>query len=359
MTIVGTKPQHLNILRDYAQDVARTDKLAFDDLWPIHQGLFGEVGSVMAIVKKSYREREYANYQRAAMDEELGDVLWYFAALCRRLNIGVDAVAPRNIKSKKNDSVPLAEMLCGLGKAAAKLLTVDSLDKRTLTSLRLFMNCYLQVLQVSGADLWTIVQMNAKKTRGRFSTPDIASLPTFDDDFPAEERLPSHFEIRVMQRKSGLSQLQWNEVFIGDPLSDSIRDHDGYRFHDVFHLAHAAILHWSPTFRGLIKHKRKSEPAVDEAQDGGRAIVVEEGLTAWIFSRAKQVELFAGQRTLPFDMLKTVEQFVQGYEVEECPLSLWERAILDGYEVFRQVVTNNGGIVIGDRATRSISYRID
>ena len=162
-----------------------------------------------------------------------------------------------------------------------------------------------------------------------------------------------------MQRKSGLSQLQWNEVFIGDPLSDSIRDHDGYRFHDVFHLAHAAILHWSPTFRGLIKHKRKSEPAVDEAQDGGRAIVVEEGLTAWIFSRAKQVELFAGQRTLPFDMLKTVEQFVQGYEVEECPLSLWERAILDGYEVFRQVVTNNGGIVIGDRATRSISYRID
>ena len=58
-------------------------------------------------------------------------------------------------------------------------------------------------------------------------------------------------------------------------------------------------------------------------------------------------------------MLKTVEQFVQGYEVEQCPLSLWEKAILDGYEVFRQVVTNNGGTVIGDRATRSISYRID
>ena len=359
MTIVGTEPQHLNLLRNYAQDIVRTDKLAFDDLQPIHQGLFSEVGSVMATVKKIHREGEYADYQRAAMDEELGDVLWYFTALCRRLDIGVDAVAPRTITSNEIDSVPLAETLRGLGKSAAMLLDVDSLDTRTQGSLRLFMDCYFQVLQVSGADLSTIVKMNAKKTRGRFNPPDIASLPTFDEDFPAEESLPAHFEIRVMQRESGLSQLQWNEVFIGDPLSDSIRDLDGYRFHDVFHLAHAAILHWSPTFRGLIKHKRKSVPAVDEAQDGGRAIVVEEGLTAWMFSRAKQVDLFAGQSTLPFDMLKTVEQFVKGYEVELCPLSLWEQAILDGYKVFRQVVTNNGGTVIGDRATRSISYRTD
>ena len=38
----------------------------------------------------------------------------------------------------------------------------------------------------------------------------------------------------------------------------------------------AAVLHWSPTFRALIKHKRKSDPTVDEAQDSGRAIVIEE-----------------------------------------------------------------------------------
>jgi hypothetical protein len=43
-----------------------------------------------------------------------------------------------------------------------------------------------------------------------------------------------------------------NGVFIGDPLTDNIRDPDGYRFHDVFHFARAAILHWSPTFRALI-----------------------------------------------------------------------------------------------------------
>ena len=45
---------------------------------------------------------------------------------------------------------------------------------------------------------------------------------------------------------------------------------------DVFHFAHAAILHWSPTFRALIRHKRKSNPDIDEAQDSGRAIVIDD-----------------------------------------------------------------------------------
>ena len=83
----------------------------------------------------------------------------------------------------------------------------------------------------------------------------------------------------------------------------------------------------SRTFRALIKQKRKSDPIIDEAQDGGRAIVVEEGLSAWIFTRAKELNYFAGQNGLSFDLLKTVRQFVSGYEVEVCPLSLWEMAI--------------------------------
>jgi hypothetical protein len=34
-------------------------------------------------------------------------------------------------------------------------------------------------------------------------------------------------------------------------------------------------------------------------------------------------------------MLKHVRQFVAGYESAECPLWLWEDAILQGYEAFR------------------------
>ena len=56
-------------------------------------------------------------------------------------------------------------------------------------------------------------------------------------------------------------------------------------------------------------------------------------------------------------MLKTVQRFVRGYEVEACPLKLWEQAILEGYKVFRLVRDNNGGIVIGDREARTIEYK--
>jgi hypothetical protein len=39
---------------------------------------------------------------------------------------------------------------------------------------------------------------------------------------------------------------------------------------------------------------------------------------------------------LSFDaLLKTVRQFVAGYEPERCPLWLWEEAILQGFEAFR------------------------
>ena len=109
--------------------------------------------------------------------------------------------------------------------------------------------------------------------------------------------------------------------------------------------------------RALIKQKRKSDKKTDESQDGGRAIVVEEGLTAWIFSRAKELAFFENKDSLSFDMLKTIEDFVRGYEVDQCPLSLWERAILDGYKVFREVRRNEGGVVIGDRKARTIEYR--
>ena len=96
---------------------------------------------------------------------------------------------------------------------------------------------------------------------------------------------------------------------------------------------------------------------IDEAQDGGRAIVVEEGLSAWLFTRAKELRFFEGQTSLSFDLLKTVNEFVQGYEVQVCPLRLWEDAILQGYSVFRDVRAQNGGVVIGDRTARTLRFR--
>jgi hypothetical protein len=54
-------------------------------------------------------------------------------------------------------------------------------------------------------------------------------------------------------------------------MADNAYERAGYRFHDVFHLAFAAVLGWSPITRALLKRKRKSSPEVDEVEDRGRS----------------------------------------------------------------------------------------
>jgi hypothetical protein len=324
----------------------------------------------MAASKKYRRDKKAYPTYKDAVEEEFGDVLWYFSALCKRVNIKLAGVFnaachefgtnilsaneqenarnPQIIASTQVESLELA--LIELGSMAAQLLKTNTDSGNIREELVQFARLYLKAMLFTGLSFANIIKSNLIKTRGRFTAPDRDSLPDFDAKFPEEEQLPRYFEIHITQRQSGQSYLRWNGVFIGSPLTDNIRDPDGYRFHDVFHLSHAAILHWSPTFR-------KSDPDFDEAQDGGRAIVVEEGLTAWLYSYSKGLDYFEGHDSISFDALKTIQKFIQGYEVDKCPLKLWEEAILQGYSVFREVRNNNGGIVIGDRENRTINYR--
>lgn len=360
-------------LSDYVAQIEGTDVLATDSLEPILLGLYGEVGGIMSASKKHVREGAAFPGFRKAAEEEFGDTLWYFAALCRRLGYALEDVfteASANGAYKRigaasdysqgalahilvpETSVLLDTALFDLGRSASALLGAAP----TRADLLGFAGHYLQALSGAGLDFSTIVRGNIRKTRGAFLPPDPAELCDFDEGFLPEEQLPQRFRIKVSQRASGRTYLQWNDVFIGDPLTDNIADRDGYRFHDVFHFAHAAILHWSPVVRALIKQKRKSEKEYDEEQDSGRAIVVEEGLTAWIFSRAKELNFFENQTRISFGLLKTISEFVAGYEVSQCPPKLWERAILDGYEVFRQMRDAQGGWILGDRVARTIKF---
>ena len=58
-------------------------------------------------------------------------------------------------------------------------------------------------------------------------------------------------------------------VRTGNPLRDNNYVDDGYRFHDVFHLAHMAHLGWSPVHRALMGRRRLSDPRTAQIQDGG------------------------------------------------------------------------------------------
>ncbi len=365
------------LIDQYVREIAATDTMK-PDVQPVLFGLFGEVGGIMAAAKKHHREGKVFDGYRRAVEEEFGDTLWYLAALCRRLDLSLEKILDQATDGDRymsvlaasdmqsgtiariavsREVVALDDTLLTLGQAVSSLLELPGQSEALEARLVHFVDCYMKTLQVAELSFGDVARTNLAKTTGRFVDPQVSLLPTFDAAFEPDEQLPNEFSIEIMQKRSGRSYLRWHNVFIGDPLTDNIRDPDGYRFHDVFHFAHAAILHWSPVMRSLIKQKRKSDPRVDEAQDGGRAIVVEEGLTAWIFSRAKELNFFEGQKSLSFDMLKTIRDFVRGYEVDQCPLSLWERAILDGYSVFREVRANGGGIIVGNREARTIEYK--
>ncbi|OYU76907.1 MAG: pyrophosphatase [Alphaproteobacteria bacterium PA3] len=376
---MNTALKSTNVLvSEYQKQVSDTDRFRSEDMTPVLLGLFGEVGSVMSTSKKLQREGSaFVGYQRD-VEEELGDALWYLTALCRRVNIqltdlfdealqgpgftksiaaNAESHRPLSLVISADQIASLDDVLLRLGGHAARLLTIANDRQHARPILLDFTRAYLEAVQASGVSFASVLRGNIAKVRGRFLKPDPNHLPDFDRTFPAEEQLPRQFQIEITQRPNGRSYLRWNGVFIGDPLSDNIADPDAYRFHDVFHFANAAILHWSPTFRALIKHKRKSNPKVDEAQDSGRAIVVDEGLSAFIFAQAKSLNFFEGQTSISFDLLKSVRNFVQGYEVEQCPLKLWEDAILQGYAVFRQMRQHNGGIVIGDRNERTLRFK--
>ena len=76
------------------------------------------------------------------------------------------------------------------------------------------------------------------------------------------------------------------------------------------------------------------------------------------FYISKQRDIdFTKESSISYDLLKTIQIFVRGYEVENCPLQLWVKAIIQGYTVFSQVVENKGGIIIGNRRERTLGFR--
>jgi hypothetical protein len=131
-------------------------------------------------------------------------------------------------------------------------------------------------------------------------------------------------------------------------VTDNILDPDGYRYHDIFHFSHAVSLGWSPVTRALLKCKRKSQPAIDENEDGARAAALEEAISALVFSRAKMMRYFEDATQVDYDLLKSIQEMIQGYEVQSIPVWQWEHAILEGYRVFRLLTQNQGGAVKWD-----------
>lgn len=380
-------------LDEYQQFTVRTDRNdrpGTEGLGFVLLGLFGEVGGLLSALKKKQRDKDAFVAYHDAVLEELGDALWYFANAALRAELPLSTIAQRAPATLHNwdyhgltRAVTFADLQQSTQAFAGPTAT-DAVEHRLLTLAgkvgRLLEDWsngrILANRDILSADLVEIfralliaaddaevsldeaARRNVVKTLGRWpDNPDWG--PLFDEDFPSEEQLPRHMTMVFTERTvAGQSYVvqQFNGVNIGSRLTDNRLEPDDYRFHDVFHLAFAAILGWSPTLRALLKLKRKSRPEIDENEDGARAGIIEEGISTWIFNHGVRNADFRNVTTLDYGLLKAVHELTRGYEVEARPLWQWERAILEGFRVFRELRYHRGGAVTIDLERRSIAF---
>lgn len=262
-------------------------------------GLVGEAGTLQSEYKKLLRDGSAHNSFHQRVQEELGDILWYTANIAHKCELSLSEIADQNLT----------------------------------------------------------------KNEGRWH-PDRRSKPRFfDDTYEEHEQLPRTFRYtfgyetdeahvrRVVMRDDAGNQL-------GDGLTDNAQEEDGYRFHDVLHLAHAAILGWSPVLRRIHnpKRKRRSNPEVDMNEDGGRASVVEETVAAAIFAYAEANNFLQGTDRVDWHLLRFVRDITKKHEVSVRTEAEWEQAILAGIGVWNEIKSNDGGTVTGDLINRTLTF---
>jgi NTP pyrophosphatase (non-canonical NTP hydrolase) len=257
-------------------------------------GLAGETGSLLSEYKKRARDGEGHTTFVAKVEEELGDVLWYLSNLATKAGLAMDDIAASNLE----------------------------------------------------------------KTRGRWL--DDATAPAlFDEGFPPGEQLPRQFEVRFdYENSTGQSRvvITLEAKQVGGKLTDNSYNEDGYRFHDAFHFTFAALLGWSPVTRRNLQRKRKSDSRIDEVEDGGRGWVIEEAIAALAFAYASEHEFFERVQTVDQQLLRTIRTLTMTAEVRVRSAKEWERAVIAGGQIFKQLRDQGGGSLKGDLTSRTIEY---
>ena len=378
-------------LADYQKIAKRTDQNKRAGIGGLRfplLGLFGEVGTLLSELKKKQRDKESYYAYDTAVVEEFGDVLWYFSNIAGRAGLTLEDLAGlalhhnaiggksrsrrvlsfADLQTKTPKLAPTSdgpfetEVLHLAARVGSLLGDVDSyVRNRELLKGHLVEIFRSIIRSAEDANILVddVVRANIEKVTGRWPIERIYT-PLFDSRMKPDEQLPRRIEMLIEEQTVGGKTFviqKCNGIKIGDRLTDNKIEQDDYRFHDVFHLGYAAVLGWSPVIRGQFRVKRKSIPSIDENQDGARAALIEEGVATWVFNHALRLEFFADITALDFPLLKAIQELVQGYEVSDCPLWMWEKAILDGFKAFRFLREHRRALVIADLNNRRLIVR--
>lgn len=206
-----------------------------------------------------------------------------------------------------------------------------------------------------GITLEEIAKANAAKAELLYS---VGRRTSFDSGFPDDEQFPSHFSVEFIEKPLDRGvhvKIAISGIVIGDLLTDNAHEDDGYRYHDVFHLAYAAVLGWSPVTRALLRRKRKTDSNTDEVEDGARACIVEEAVSIFVFNQADEREWYEDINSIDIGLLKILKRLTSNLEVKECSAKQWKEAIHQGFRAFKLLRENHGGTVFVD----TVNHRID
>lgn len=182
----------------------------------------------------------------------------------------------------------------------------------------------------------------------------------FDEDYIPREQLPRTFQMSFKEvgvgEKNEIRVVLNNQKQIGDIINDNSYENDFYRYHDIFHYSFAALLGWSPCTRAMMRRKRKSNPQVDEIEDGARATITEEAISMLVYNEAKRKSFFKNKYKVSKTTLRIIKEMTENFEVKIRTTEEWESAILKAYGAFRFLVANNGGIVEFDSIDKELKY---
>lgn len=327
-------------------------------------GVLGELGSLATVMKKQIRDGTAYTGAKGDLIEECGDVLWYLAAIATHYGLDLGRAIrgcsyPVPVAGENGHLWSLIEAVMHLNSIVAaddKFFVVDGPNLEDPLGETAHM--VLHAIEREGLALAEVLEENLRKTKGLFGELSGAA-PHRDAHCPEYEQLPRSGVIEFIERPRGSAPevlLRMNGLTIGDRLTDNAADPDGYRFHDALHFGYVAVLGWSPVTRALLRLKRKSDPALDEQQDGARAIIIEEAITQQIFNHARDHKLFENLERLDYGLLKWVTRMVRGLEVQAASAVEWQRAILEGYRAFRLLKDHGGGFLTIDAVNRSLRY---
>jgi hypothetical protein len=201
-----------------------------------------------------------------------------------------------------------------------------------------------------------IAKANLAKTAYLFIGDDVR----LDKAAPKTQRFPDKAVFDFAAGEDTAS-IKIDGVAFGDPLDDNAHTPDGYRFHDVFHLAYMTRLGWSPVTRKLLARKRRYSADVDRVEDGARAVFLEEGISVFVFNQNERtsegISSFSDRRNIPFGVLSAIKTMTKGLEVSCRDISAWRDAIAMGFAAFDKLNSNAGGTVTCDLVARKLGYR--